>query len=42
MLSSSPMRNGGEHSVELRKTSQLSKKVASEREIWKAASWAAT
>ena len=36
------MRSGGEHNVGHRKTSQLSKKVASEREIWKAASWAAT
>ena len=35
---SSPMRNGGEQSVGHRNTSQLSKNVASAREIWNALS----
>ena len=33
MVLSSPMRSGGAHNVGLRKTSQLPKKAASEREI---------
>ena len=42
MALSSPICSGGEQSVGHRKTSQLSKNVASAREIWKAATWAAT